>query len=70
MIRMRSNEDAVEMIKKAKELLDSACDMLHEGMNERRMRDSRGRFMGRDWERDMRDREDYDGMFDRGRYGY
>jgi len=65
MIRMRSNEDAVEMIKKAKELLDSACDMLHEGMSERRMRDSRGRFMGRDWERD-----EYDGMPERGRYGY
>jgi len=78
MIRMRSNEDAVEMIEKAKDLLESACEMLRNGMNERgmdyRSRDSRGRYMsGRshfgDDERMMRRDGDWDDM-PRGRYGY
>ena len=80
MIRMRSNEDAMEMIEKAKDLLESACEMLKQnGMDERngmgyrnQMRDSRGRYMsGRshfgDDERMMR-RDDMDDM-PRGRYG-
>lgn len=80
MIRMRSNEDAVEMIEKAKDLLESACEMLKNAMDERngmgyrnQMRDSRGRFMGRDWDRDermMRRDGDWDNDMPRGRYGY
>jgi hypothetical protein len=77
---MRSNEDAVEMIEKAKDLLESACEMLKNAMNERngmdyrnQMRDSRGRYSGRDWdsrdERMMRRDGDWDDM-PRGRYGY
>lgn len=81
MIRMRSNEDAVEMIEKAKDLLESACEMLKNAMDERngmgyrnQMRDSRGRYMsGRshfgDDERMMRRYGDWDDM-PRGRYGY
>lgn len=79
MIRMRSNEDAVEMIEKAKDLLESACEMLKNAMDERngmgysnQMRDSRGRYSGRDWDRDermMRRYGDWDDM-PRGRYGY
>ena len=79
MIRMRSNEDAVEMIEKAKDLLESACEMLKQnGMDERngmgyrnQMRDSRGRYSGRDWdERMMRRDENWDNDIPRGRYGY
>lgn len=79
MIRMRSNEDAVEMIEKAKDLLESACEMLKNAMDERngmgyrnQMRDSRGRYSGRDWDRDERMmRRDGDwGDMPRGRYGY
>jgi hypothetical protein len=75
---MRSNEDAVEMIEKAKDLLESACEMLKNAMDERngmnyrnQMRDSRGRYSGRDWDRDerMMRRDDMDDM-PRGRYGY
>ena len=79
MIRMRSNEDAVEMIDKAKDLLESACEMLKNAMDERngmgyrnQMRDRRGRYSGRDWDRDermMRRDGDWDDM-PRGRYGY
>lgn len=79
MIRMRSNEDAVEMIEKAKDLLESACETLKNAMDERngmgyrnQMRDSRGRYPGRDWDRDermMRRYGDWDDM-PRGRYGY
>jgi hypothetical protein len=77
---MRSNEDAVEMIEKAKDLLESACEMLKNAMDERngmgyrnQMRDSRGRFMGRDWDREermMRRDGDWDNDMPRGRYGY
>lgn len=80
MIRMRSNEDAVEMIEKAKDLLESACEMLKNGMNERsgmgyrnQMRDSRGRYSGRDWDSDerMMRRDDWhEEDMPRGRYGY
>ena len=56
---MRSNEDAVEMLGKAKDLLESVhdmlettCDMLKQSMSERggmdyrnQPRDSRGRYM-------------------------
>jgi len=79
MIRMRSNEDAMEMLDKAKSLIESACEMLKNGMDERngmdyrnQMRDSRGRYSGRDWDRDermMRRDGDWDDM-PRGRYGY
>lgn len=80
MIRMRSNEDAVEMIEKAKDLLESACEMLKNAMDERngmgyrnQMRDSRGRYANRDWdsnERMMRREEWPDDEPRRGRYGY
>ena len=86
MIRMRSNEDAMETLKKAKDLMESAtemletaCDMLKNGMNERggmdyrsQMRDSRGRYSGRDWNRDERMMRRDDNWDDspRGRYGY
>lgn len=80
MIRMRSNEDAMELIEKAKDLLDSACEMLKQnGMDERggmnyrnQMRDSRGRYSGRDWDSDerMMRRDDWEGDAPRGRYGY
>lgn len=80
MIRMRSNEDAVEMIDKAKDLLESACEMLKNAMDERngmgyrnQMRDSRGRYANRDWDRDermMRRDGDWDNDMPRGRYGY
>lgn len=80
MIRMRSNEDAVEMIDKAKDLLESACEMLKNAMDERngmgyrnQMRDSRGRYSGRDWDREermMRRDGDWDNDMPRGRYGY
>ena len=76
MIRMRSNGDAVEMIEKAKDLLESACETLKNAMDERNgmgyRRDSRGRYSGRDWDRDermMRRDGDWDDM-PRGRYGY
>ena len=80
MIRMRSNEDAMEMIEKAKDLLESACEMLKQnGMDERngmgyrnQMRDSRGRYSSRDWDREermMRRDGDWDDM-PRSRYGY
>lgn len=78
MIRMRSNEDAMEMLDKAKSLIESACEMLKQnGMDERggmnyrnTMRDSRGRYSGRDWDRDerMMRRDDWD--MPNNRYGY
>jgi hypothetical protein len=68
------------MIEKAKDLLESACEMLKNAMDERngmgyrnQMRDSRGRFMGRDWDREermMRRDGDWDNDMPRGRYGY
>lgn len=78
MIRMRSNEDAVDMIEKAKDLLESACEMLKNSMDERngmgyrnQMRDSRGRYAGRDWESErMMRRDDWDNDMPRSRYGY
>ena len=79
MIRMRSNEDAMELIEKAKDLLDSACEMLKNGMDERggmnyrnQMRDSRGRYANRDWDSDerMMRRDEWEGDAPRGRYGY
>lgn len=80
MISMRSNEDAMEMLDKAKSLIESACEMLKQnGMDERggmayrnQMRDSRGRYSGRDWDREermMRRDGDWEDM-PRGRYGY
>ena len=78
MIRMRSNEDAMEMLDKAKSLIESACEMLKQnGMDERggmnyrnTMRDSRGRYSGRDWDIDerMMRRDDWD--MPNNRYGY
>lgn len=83
MIRMRSNDDAVEMLGKAKDLMESAtemmeaaCDMLKQGMNERTTSGrmiGRDRMMSRDWreEERMRDRDHYDGMYERGgRFDY
>lgn len=80
MIRMRSNEDAMDMLDKAKSLIESACEMLKNGMDERggmdyRSRDSRGRYMsGRshfsDDERMMRRDGEWDDDMPRGRYGY
>ena len=80
MIRMRSNEDAMEMLDKAKSLIESACEMLKNAMHERggmnyrnQMRDSRGRYSGRDWDREermMRRDGDWDNDMPRGRYGY
>ena len=72
MIRMRSNEDAMEMLDKAKSLIESACEMLKNGMDYR-SRDSRGRYSGRDWDRDermMRRDGEWDDDMPRGRYGY
>ena len=79
MISMRSNEDAMEMLDKAKSLIESACEMLNNGMDERngmnyrnQMRGSRGRYSSRDWDREermMRRDGDWDDM-PRGRYGY
>lgn len=79
MISMRSNEDAMEMLDKANSLIESACEMLKNGMDERggmayrnQMRDSRGRYASRDWDREerMMRREDWNEDMPRGRYGY
>lgn len=94
-VRFRSNEEAVGHLQKAKalmesatEMMETACEMLKNGMDERmgerRMRDSEGRFMGRDhmmderdwsrmderdWDR-MRSRESFNGMPPRSRFDY
>ena len=79
MISMRSNEDAMEMLDKAKSLIESACEMLKNGMDEHggmayrnQMRDSRGRYASRDWDREerMMRRDDWNEDMPRGRYGY
>ena len=74
MIRMRSNEDAMEMLDKAKSLIESACEMFKNGMDYRnQMRDSRGRYANRDWDREermMRRDGDWDNDMPRSRYGY
>ena len=79
MISMRSSEDAMEMLDKAKSLIESACEMLKNGMDERggmayrnQMRDSRGRYASRDWDREdrMMRRDDWNEDMPRGRYGY
>ena len=79
MISMRSNEDAMEMLDKANSLIERACEMLKNGMDERggmayrnQMRDSRGRYASRDWDREerMMRREDWNEDMPRGRYGY
>jgi hypothetical protein len=90
MIRKRngSNDEAVEMLNKAKDLMESAtemmetaCDMLKHGISERggmdyrnQMRDSRGRYSGREWdgsdERMMRREGWHEDDMPRGRYDY
>ena len=69
----------MEMVEKAEDLLESACDLLKQGMDERggmdyrnQPRDSRGRYSGRDWNREerMMRRDDWQDDMPRGRYGY
>ena len=74
---MRSSEDAMEMLDKAKSLIESVCEMLKNGMDERggmgyrnQMRDSRGRSHFSDDERMMRRDGEWDDDMPRGRYGY